>query len=311
MLVGKRLMLVTCAASFSVASALTVTVAGWPTLTLLMLDSLIGTTSCIPLTSIRSMNPELVFDELVELLDDPPEAPLWPPEPPVEEPDDEAADVLPVAEPLPETVSPTAPDTDATVPAKGAYSFVSLTACWALVTAASAVCTLACADERFAAWVAALAAVLAALGLEPLEDPVELDAECAGVVVAGAVVFGVVMAGVVLGVVVVGVFLVVVVVVFVVVVVIVVVVCGAFFFAETTTSVETNRLVLATVWTADAAVADTGTAAVVACTVEAVEAVAPLLVPVEPEPVPEVEEPAGLAIVAASFACAAERFALA
>jgi uncharacterized membrane protein len=236
------------------------------------------------------MNPELVLDELLELLDDPPEALLWPPDPPVEEPDDDAADVLPVAEPLPETVSPTAPDTDATVPAKGAYSFVSSTACWALVRAAWAVCTLACADERFAAWVAALAAVLAALGLEPLDDPVGLDAECAGVVAAAAVVFGVVMAGVVFGEVVVGVALVVVVVVLVVVVV-VEVVFGAVFLDEAAVSVERARSVLRTVWPADAAGAETGTAAVVACTVEAVNAVAPLLVPVEPEPVPEVEEP--------------------
>jgi hypothetical protein len=38
-------------------------------------------------------------------------------------------DAAPLAEPLPETESPTAPNTDATVPENGAYSLVSYTVC--------------------------------------------------------------------------------------------------------------------------------------------------------------------------------------
>src|SRR5437660_1319127 len=117
-------MLVTCAASFSFGSACTVTVAGWPTLTLLMLDSAIGTSSCIPLRLRSVMNPELLLDELAE----PPEAALDPPElaleapvlPELPEPLEPLDDEAPPDDPPADTESPTPADTAPTVPANGA-----------------------------------------------------------------------------------------------------------------------------------------------------------------------------------------------
>jgi hypothetical protein len=83
---GNRLILVTCAASFSLGRACTVTSAGWPTFTFPMLDSLNGTTSCIPLTLISVMNAELpVPAEPVEQLKAAPEPLLEAPDP-LEEP---------------------------------------------------------------------------------------------------------------------------------------------------------------------------------------------------------------------------------
>ena len=101
-----------------------------------MLDSLIGTTICIPLTSTSVISAWLLPDAP----DEPPDDPLDPDEPAelLEELDDDPLDPLPVAEPLPDTVLPTAADTNATVPGNGAYSFVSFTACCALLTAACA-----------------------------------------------------------------------------------------------------------------------------------------------------------------------------
>ena len=43
--------------------------------------------------------------------------------------DEDLPEEAPLAEPLPETESPTAPVTEATVPENGAYSFVSSTVC--------------------------------------------------------------------------------------------------------------------------------------------------------------------------------------
>jgi hypothetical protein len=88
-----------------------------------MLDSLIGTTNCIPLTLISVMNAELLPEEPLELLEEPPDPLLETPDAPP------ALEDAPLAEPLPETESPTAPDTDATVPENGAYRLVSSTVC--------------------------------------------------------------------------------------------------------------------------------------------------------------------------------------
>jgi hypothetical protein len=93
-----------------------------------MLDSLIGTTSCIPLTLISVMNAELLPEVLLELLDEPPD-PLPEMPDPLPELAEDPLDAAPLAEPLPETESPTAPNTDATVPENGAYSLVSYTVC--------------------------------------------------------------------------------------------------------------------------------------------------------------------------------------
>lgn len=166
LLVGNRLMLVTCAASSSFGSASTVTSAGWPTLTLLMLDSLIGTTSCIPLVSIRVMNAEPDPDDPVEpeLDDELPEELA-----PFDELFDEELEA-PVEDPFPDTVSPTAPEIAATVPANGAYSFVSSTASCALLTDTSADSTFASADFKFAASVAAVTAGFVAV-VEVVEEP--------------------------------------------------------------------------------------------------------------------------------------------
>ena len=106
---------VTLAANSSSGSASTLIVAGWPTLIDPMSDSLTETTSSIELRLASTMKPEPLEDE--EALDaalDAPDALAAP------EPDDPA---LAADEPLPVpavTSSPTAPETDAIVPALGA-----------------------------------------------------------------------------------------------------------------------------------------------------------------------------------------------
>ena len=70
--------------------------------------------------------------------------------------------------PLPETISPTSPDSETIVPLSGAYSFVSWTACSSLCTASLSLLTAALAEARFASRVAAL---VVALDDEPPELP--------------------------------------------------------------------------------------------------------------------------------------------
>src|SRR5258707_490349 len=67
-------MLSTCAATLRPLSASIATVAVWPTLTLPTSDSLSGTTTCIELRFVRTMNG--VAAELEEPLDAPPDVPL-------------------------------------------------------------------------------------------------------------------------------------------------------------------------------------------------------------------------------------------
>src|SRR6185437_11926469 len=156
-------------ANCSPDAALTVTVAGWPTLTEPMSDSLRETSILKRLTCARVMKLELpeALEEL-ELAPPPPRPPatLAPPDP-VEDDDEEAEDDEP-----PLTVWPTAPLTAVTVPAMGARRVVA-------ATAFSALWTLSCALSTLA-WAAATVIVLVAPEPElELEPESELDPELA------------------------------------------------------------------------------------------------------------------------------------
>ncbi len=82
---------------------------------------------------------------------------------------------------MPDTVSPTSPESVTIVPLWGAYSFVFSTACSALWTASLSLFTAARAEARFASRVAALCLVVlvSAAGVEvgvasaPLDAPLE------------------------------------------------------------------------------------------------------------------------------------------
>jgi hypothetical protein len=196
-------------------------------LTLPISDSLNATTSCIELRSLRTANEELeeppVLLEALEPVAERPvaEAPAAPVELAVD-PLDELLDALVV--PLPETTSPTWPESETIVPLSGAYSLVSWTACSSLCTLSVSLLTAALAEARFASRVAVLIVDLDELEPEldsllspsrvvevPLpEELVVVDVErllgvvvagvvlAAGVVAAGVVLVGVVVAGVVL-----------------------------------------------------------------------------------------------------------------
>src|SRR5882757_9268109 len=78
-------MLSTCAATLRPLSASIATVAVWPTLTLPTSDSLSGTTTCIELRFVRTMNGVAAeLEEPVDVLDAPVEAPEEPPAAPVD-----------------------------------------------------------------------------------------------------------------------------------------------------------------------------------------------------------------------------------
>ena len=130
------------------ARASSVTVAGCPTLTLLMSDSLNATVIVSVSVLTISANPEL--DPLDDDDPDPPRLPAVA-APPAAEPlpdeleeDDELDELL---EEPPDTVSPDVRlESDAIVPLVGAYSLVLLTPVSALCTAASALYTAAWAE---------------------------------------------------------------------------------------------------------------------------------------------------------------------
>lgn len=214
-------------------SASTVTVAIWPTLTLPISDSLRGTTSCIVLRSLRTANAELEELDAAEELDEleAPVAlrPLAPvaPAPLAPDPLEELLELEALVVPLPDTTSPTCPDSETIVPLSGAYRLVSWTACSSLCTVSVSLLTAALAEARFASRVAVLIVAfvveepeLLSLLLVSRSDVAPLLGEVlAGVVVVrvlevGEVVLGVVLVGVVavgvvaLGVVVLGVVLV-------------------------------------------------------------------------------------------------------
>ena len=132
----------TWAASDTPVSASSVTVAGWPTLTLLMSDSLKATFIAIELVLTISAKAELELpeDEEDEELE-PPRLPaaVAPAEEPDEVPlpdvvDGDAAEVEPADTALPADRL----ESDTIVPLIGAYSLVLVSAVWALLTLASA-----------------------------------------------------------------------------------------------------------------------------------------------------------------------------
>jgi len=146
------------------------------------------------------------LEELEEAVDEPP--PVEPPVgdllPPL------PLDVLPLDEllvlddalvvPVPDTVSPTSPESETIVPSSGAYSFVSCTACSSLCTVSLSLFTAALAEARFASRVAALCLVVEPVPLVPcpeefvsIAEPLELfdfelDVGMVGVVFAACVV---------------------------------------------------------------------------------------------------------------------------
>jgi hypothetical protein len=195
-------------------------------LTLPISDSLNATTSCIELRSLRTANEELEESpELLEALEPVAERPVAAPAAPVELAADPLEE-LPVLEalvvPLPDTTSPSWPESETIVPLSGAYSLVSWTACSSLCTVSVSLLTAALAEARFASRVAVLIVALDELPpeLDSLLSPsrvveVPLPEElvvvvcllgvvvvvgvlAAGVVAAGVVLAGVVAAGVVL-----------------------------------------------------------------------------------------------------------------
>ncbi len=204
--------------------ASSVTVAGCPTLTLPMSDSLNATVIVIVPASTISANAELEGDEDDEL----PRLSAVVPVPPDAELDEDplaaAFDVVPA-----DIESPAnEPDSDTIVPLLGAYSLVSASASFALRTFAFALSTDACAEATLDADDVAPVEDEPAddepvgdepVGDEPADDEpvgapvlvgvVLVDVVVVGVVVVGVVVVGVVVVGVVVvGVVVVGVMLV-------------------------------------------------------------------------------------------------------
>jgi len=196
-----------------------VTVAIWPSLTLPISDSLNATTSCIELRSLRTAKEELEESpELLDVLEPVAGRPVAALAAPVELAADPLEE-LPVLEalvvPLPDTTSPSWPESETIVPLSGAYSFVSWTACSSLCTVRVSLLTAALAEERFASRVAVLMVDLDELPPElesllspsrPVEVPlpvelvvvVDLVRLLGVVVVAGVLAAGVVAAGVVL-----------------------------------------------------------------------------------------------------------------
>ena len=104
--------------------------------------------------------------------------------------------------PLPDTVSPTWPESETIVPSSGAYSLVSWTACSSLCTVSLSLLTAALAEARLASRVAGLTVALDDDGLELVSLPSLLFVLLPGEVVVGVVVVlvlpGDVMAGVLL-----------------------------------------------------------------------------------------------------------------
>ena len=138
----------TWAASSTPDRASRVTVAGWPTWTLLMSDSLNATVMVSVFVLTISANAEADPDPEFEEPDEPDEPeppPRLPAVVPVPLPEELLEDVDPFDEdelpaPPPETASPgDRLDSDAIVPLTGAYSLV-------LFTPTSALCTPACAE---------------------------------------------------------------------------------------------------------------------------------------------------------------------
>jgi hypothetical protein len=136
----------------------------------------------------------------------------------VADPLEELAVLEALVVPLPDTTSPTWPESETIVPLSGAYSLVSWTACSSLCTLSVSLLTAALAEARFASRVAVLIVDLDELEPEldsllspsrvvevPLpEELVVVDVErllgvvvAAGVLTAGVVAAGVVLAGVV------------------------------------------------------------------------------------------------------------------
>ena len=139
--------------------------AGCPTVTLPISDSLSGTTSSIVDRSLRTAKADELFEVEAELEDvfeleepTPVSAERTVEEPPVD--DDPLPLVeellLPLLVPPPETVSPTSPLSETIVPLLGAYSRVSATVSSALCTASLSLFTAAFAEARLASRVAAL-----------------------------------------------------------------------------------------------------------------------------------------------------------
>ena len=93
--------------------------------------------------------------------------------------------------PLPETISPTWPESETIVPSSGAYSLVSWTACSSLCTVSLSLLTAALAEARLASRVAVLMVALE----EPEDDPplVSLVPCVVVVLVLGAVLAGAVL----------------------------------------------------------------------------------------------------------------------
>ncbi len=237
-----------------------VTVAGCPTLTLPMSDSLNATVIVIVPASTISANAELEVDEDDEL----PRLPAVVPVPPDAELDEDplaaTLDVVPA-----DIESPgNEPDSDTIVPLLGAYSLVSASASFALRTFASALSTDACAEATLDADDVAPVEVEPAddepaddepaddepaddepADGEPIAVPVPVGVVLVDVVVVGVVLMGVgVVVVVVVGVVLVGVGVVVVVVVGVVVVGVGVVVVGVKDTNSVASELVVSRLVL-------------------------------------------------------------------
>ena len=76
------------------------------------------------------------------------------------EPLDELAELEDLVVPLPDTISPTWPESETIVPFSGAYSLVSWTACSSLCTVSLSLLTAALAEARLASRVAVLTVVL-------------------------------------------------------------------------------------------------------------------------------------------------------
>jgi hypothetical protein len=256
--------------------ASSVTVAGCPTLTLPMSDSLNATVIVIVPASTISANAELEVDEDDELARLPAVVPV-PPDAELDE-DTLAAtlDVVPA-----DIESPgNEPDSDTIVPLLGAYSLVSASASFALRTFAFALSTDACAEATLDA------DDVAPVEVEPADDE-PADDEPVGVPVPVGVVL---VDGVVLGVVVVGVVRVVVVgVVGVGVVVVRVVGVGVVVVRVVGVGVVVVRVVVVRVVVADVVAADVVAADVVVVGMKDTNSVAPELVvsrPVLAEDVP-------------------------
>ena len=104
------------------SSASTVTVAGWPTWTWTISDSLSATTSCIELRSLRTAKEEPELPVPVLAVEEAPAPPVAvAPVPPAAELElDELEEVLALLVPEAETDSPTSPERVTRVPVLGA-----------------------------------------------------------------------------------------------------------------------------------------------------------------------------------------------